>query len=206
MTASDFYDLLMPELPGCTTAMVDFQLRETLRDFCMKTGVWNAQFTDITLTGIATYTLVTGVADSEVVRLTRLDVGTDLLWTDSDRSSKDNLVPKYERNEPPFTLSADKTQITLIDDEATSTDTASIQGTLKPTAAATTYPDFLKSQYSEAIRFGTLARLMVMGKKPWTDRELAVAYARQYMEQLNFAGYQAQVGNTRERLRVRKWG
>jgi len=64
----------------------------------------------------------------------------------------------------------------------------------------------LKTQYSEAMRFGTLSRLMLMAKKPWTDRGLATEYASEYRQQLNFAAYQGQVGNTRQQLRVKKWG
>ena len=209
-TLADYYDLLLPELPSCTTAMVDLHLRETAREFCLKTGAWRLQFTDVNLVASqAAYALIVPVADSEVVRLTKLIVNAELLWQDADIDGRNIATSKYARNSPPFELSADLTQITLTDCEVpTVAITAGLQvvGAIKPTATATTLPDFLKTEYSDAIRCGVLSRLMLMGKKPWGDRPLATEYANKWREQLNFAAYQSQVGNTRQQLRVKKWG
>lgn len=208
---ADFYDLLLPELPGCGTALVDLHLRECARQFCHQTGAWKLPFDDVNMVAAqATYDLEPSEPESEVVRVIKLTVNDELLWEDSDREQrgKDSTEPKYVRNEPPFTLSPDLLEITLMTDEVpTAAVTAGLKivGAMKPTARASRLPDFLKSQYSEAMRYGTLSRLMVMGKKPWTDRMLAVAYLGEWNKALNFSAYQAQVGNTRERLRVKKW-
>lgn len=207
----DFYDLLMPELPGCTTPMLDLQLRETARAFCQQTSAWKLPFDAVNLVADqATYDLEPSEPEAEVVRVIKLTLGSELIWEDTDREQKsaDASEPKYVRNEPPFTLSPDLLEITLMADEvptAAVTGGMVIVGAMKPTARATRLPDFLKGQYSDAMRFGTLARLMVMAKKPWTDRALAAAYMGMWHQQLNFAAYQAQVGNTRERLRVKQW-
>lgn len=211
-TLADFYDLLLPEVPGCTTAMMDLQLRETARQFCHQTGAWRVPFTAVDLVAAqAAYTLIPGVANSEVVKITKLTVNSELLWADTEREQqgRDAVEPKYVRNEPPFTLSLELTQITLMADEVPAAAVVGgllVEGALKPTATAATLPDFLKSQYSDAMRYGTLARLMVMAKKPWTDRALATAYLGEWHKALNFAAYQVQVGHTRERLRVKQWG
>lgn len=208
----DFYDLLMPELPGCTTAMVDLHLRETARDFCTRTSAWKLPFDAVNLVaGQATYDLEPSEPEAEVVRVIKLTLNSELIWEDTDREQKaaDSLEPKYVRNEPPFTLSPDLLEITLMTDEVPTAAVAGgmvIVGAMKPTARATRLPDFIKGQYSDAMRWGTLARLMVMAKKPWTDRALASAYLSMWNGALNFAAYQAQVGNTREKLRVKKWG
>lgn len=207
---ADFYDLLLPELPGCSTGLVDLHLREVARDFCSKTGQWRQALTAIDLVADqAAYTVATP-ASSELVRVTALTVSDELLWQLSDRNADRSDVgehAKYVPNEPPFSLSADLTQITLVEvPTAAVVGGLEITAALKPTAFAATLPDFLKAQYSEAIRFGVLSRLMAMGKKPWTDRELAMAYDSRWSSQLNFAAYQATVGNTREPLRVTKWG
>lgn len=207
-----FYDLLLPEVPGCTTAMLDLQLRETARAFCQQTSAWRLPFTNVNLVaGQATYTLVPSEPESEVVRVVKLTLNGELMWEDTDREQRgvNASEPKYLRNEPPFTLSLNLMEITLMADEvptASVTGGMVITGAMKPTANAASLPDFLIGQYSDAMRYGTLSRLMVMGKKPWTDRDLATAYMGKWQEQLNFAAYQAQVGNTRERLRVKKWG
>lgn len=46
---ADFYDLLLPELPGIATPMVDLHLREVARDFCTKTSAWREDLTAIDL-------------------------------------------------------------------------------------------------------------------------------------------------------------
>lgn len=208
----DFYDLLMPEVPGCTTAMIDLHLRETARQFCHQTGAWRLPFDDVNLVADqATYDLEPSEPESEVVRIVSLTLNSELIWADTDREQRGTnaVEPKYPRNEPPFTLDPDLLEITLMTDEvptAAVTAGMNIVGAMKPTQNAARLPDFLKSQYSQAMRYGTLARLMVMGKKPWTDRVLATAYMGLWHQELNFAAYQAQVGNTRERLRVKHWG
>lgn len=207
---ADFYDLLLPELPGCSTAMVDLHLREVAREFCRKTSAWRLPLTAINLVaGQTTYTLAPTIADTSVVKLVDLTVNSELLWADTDRDSlsDSDIAPKYVRNEPPFTLSGDLTQITLITDEVPMASLASgmlATAALQPDVDATTLPDFLRNVHSEAIRFGVLSRLMLMGKKPWGDRPLATEYANKWHSELNFAAYQTTVGNTREHLRTRK--
>lgn len=205
---SDYYDLLLPELPGCLPSMVDLQLREVAREFCEKTSIWREDLTAIDLVaGQAAYA-VASPSVSAMVRVVSLTVADVLLWKDRQVKEGDD-EPKYNPSEPPFTLSADLTTLTLATDEVP---TASLVGglvitaALKPTAAAANLPDFLRSQWSDAIRAGVLSRLMVMGRKPWTDRELAGIYASTWNTQLNKAANQGQVGNTRKQLRVRKWG
>lgn len=209
---SAFYDLLLPELPGCSTALVDLNLREVAREFCKSTSAWRMPLTAIDLVADqATYTLVPTVADAAVVKLVDLTVNSELLWADTDRESLNasEAAPKYVRNEPPFTLSGDLSQIVLItDDIPTESLTAGmvITAALQPDTDAATLPDFLRTEHSEAIRYGVLSRLMVMGKKPWGDRPLATVYEGRWNAALNHAAYQAQVGNTSERLRTKKWG
>lgn len=207
---SDFYDLLLPELPGCATALVDLHLREVAREFCTKTSIWRQDLTAINLVASQAAYAVATPASSELVRITQLTVAGELLWQLSDRNverQQDGVAAKYNTNEPPFSLSADFAQITLMEVPTEAlTGGLEITAALQPTSSAATLPDFLKTQHSEAIRFGVLSRLMAMGKKPWTDRELSAAYDVRWNAKLNFAAYQATVGNTREPIRTKKWG
>lgn len=206
---ADFYDLLMPELPGCTTAMVDLHLQAVAREFCLHTSAWRAPLAAVDLVANqAAYALPTP-ANSELVRVLQLTVGNELLWRDRDGRRYETDCPQYTTDEPPFAMSDDLTTIALIKDEVSTAALVAglkVTAALKPTVGAATLPDFLKSQYSEAMRYGTLSRLMMMNKKPWTDRGLASEYASMYRSQTNFAAYQGQVGNTRQQLRVKSWG
>lgn len=210
-TLADFHDLLLPELPGCTVAMVNLHLRETAREFCANTSAWREPLTAVnTVASQAAYTL-TPPADSELVRVTALTVNGILLWRHSDREragADSETAPKYGIDQPPFTFDENLTTITLAIDEVPDAAVVSglvVEAALKPTAAAATLPDFLLTQHSEAIRHGTLARLMKM-KKPWGDRPLAMDYESRWHQALNFVAYQAQVGNTRQPLRTKKHG
>ena len=203
-----FYDLLLPELPGCTSAMVNFQLREVAREFCTSTNVWRHPLTAISLVANqSTYTMPVP-ANSEVVRVVSLTKAGDLLWADVESDDDTRIRPKYGRHEPPYTLSSDLLQIVLAADEVPTAALASglvLVAALKPTAAASDIPDFILNQYSEAIRCGVLSRMLFMSKKPWSDPGLAGVYAKKWAQEMTFAAFQGRRGSTRAPLRVKKW-
>lgn len=204
---TDFYDILMPELPGCTTAMVDLHLREVAREFCRSTSVWRQTLTAINLVANqATYTVAVPI-NSELVQVLSVTANGITLWINTD-FPEPLKTPKYTRADPPFTMSGDLLTLTFnIDEIPSSTVTAGLvlTGALTPSATTTVIPDFIKAQYSDAIRFGVLSRLLAMGKKPWTDRDLAVNYAQKWNSAMNFAAMQANTGSTRAPLRVKMW-
>lgn len=210
-TFADFYDLVMPDLNGCTAGMVDHQLLQVARDFCVKTGAWRLPYDAMNLrAGIATYEIEPPEFYTEVVKLFSLSVAGILQWRDSDMEPRDDEdCPEFDRSEPPFSLSSDMKELTLLGILVPAGDVERgllVVGSMKPTMAANKLPDFLHSQYSEAIRAGVLARLMIMRKRPWTDAALGTKYEADYRKAINFAAYQAQVGNTRSVLRARKYG
>lgn len=206
---SAFYDHLMPELPGITTAMVDLHLLHAARDFCERTSAWRYDFTQAAVASQAAYDISEPELQSEIVRVTRLAVLGTLLFDDRWTPDSEGDVPKYDRSEPPFTVNDDNTEITLITDEvpaASASGGLAVTAALKPKFTATRLPDFLLHERLEAIKAGTLARLMAMQKKPWTNTSLAQFYIGEWGRHCNLAATHAQQGNTRARLRVRKWG
>lgn len=209
---SDFYPMLLVQLPGCASPMVAASLIEVAREFCRMTSAWRVDFDAITLTaGQATYDLDSPEGESEVLRITQLAAGGMMLWTEEENEQRRTTAdyPKYTRDNPPFALGNDLKTITLIADEVPAASLASglvVSGALQPTRSATALPQFLLDVYGDAMRAGTLARLMVMGNQTWTDRQLAVEYRREYDQMAQFAAYQGAVGNTRKPLRVKSWG
>lgn len=206
---SAFHSLLLPELPACPEPMMDLHLREVARDFCLRTSAWAMPLDAIDMVASqAIYDIDSPEPESVVTRVTQLTSNNVLLWRDVDPKYSED-APKYRRGEPPFTVSNDLLQITLIADEVpTAAVSGGLQliGALQPSRSASTLPDFLLTVYSEAMRVGTLSRLMAMSKQTWTDQAMAAVYAREWEQKLGFAGYQVNVGNTRKTLRVRKWG
>lgn len=209
---SDFYNYLMPQLSGITTDLVDFELLQCARDFCDKTSTWVLPFDAVNLVASqATYDLEPSETQAAVVRITELSIAGTLQWQyrEPQRQQRASVYPRYRPDEPPFSLSMDLLEITL--DAALVPSAAllgglQVTGAMKPPINATALPDFLLTQYSEAMRFGTLGRLMVMGGKPWSNPALAMGYLSRYEQELAFAAYQGQVGNTRQILRVRPAG
>lgn len=209
---SVFYDLLMPELPGATTAMVDLHLLHTARDYCERTCAWRFSWARGSIADRANYDISAPEPKSELVRLTRLSVADVLLWDRDWREHEypqNEAVPKYKPNEPPFTMNLENTEFTLIEDEiptATTAGAIELTAALKPAFSATQLPAVLKTEHTEAMRTGTLARLMRMGNKPWTDRPLSGEYQDEYTRLVIHAAGNAQRGNTRGPLRTRKTG
>lgn len=207
-TLSAFYDHLLPELKGCTTAMVDLHLLHTARDYCERTSCWRVPFTASSVASTATYDISAPEPKSEIVRLTRLEIDGILLWDDLWNDDSDSDEPKYDRANPPFSMNPENTEITLTVTEtpaAAGTHNIALTAAIKPSFAADVLPDLLKFQHLEALRTGTLSRLMRMGAKPWADRVLAADYGAEYLRLCNLAASNAQTSNTRKRLRVRKW-
>ena len=208
---TDFHDLLMPELPGCPAAMVNLQLIQTAREFCQTTSAWVLPLETVNvIAGTAAYSLFLSDPTAELTRITSMSFAGQLLWVRDEMYLNQASVftyPAYRRNEPPFTLSDDLLNITLTAYElAGSTGALTLLGACKPVRTTPDLPDLLMSQYSDAIRYGTLSRLMIMGKKPWTDRELAAKYMNDWKSEVNYAAYQVQVGNTNAPLRVQMVG
>lgn len=212
---SAFYDVLMPELPGATTAMVDLHLRHVAREFCEDSAAWRVDYELPTVADEATYDVSAPELSSEIVRVIKVSVNDVLLWDAAwkpqPRATANiaDVEPKYSRTDPPFSVNVENTELTLSDDEtptAADADGLAMVLALKPSFDAAVLPDFLKNQHIEAMRCGTLARLMRMGKKPWTDRELSVVYEREYRRLITAAAHNAQLGNTGGRLRTRKTG
>lgn len=205
-----FHDHLMPELPGITTALVELHLREMARDFCERTTQWRVPFDAVnTVATQAAYDLTPSEGQCEVVKLHKVTVNGTLLYDDNWYPDSTTDEPKYDRANPPFSLDETLCLITLTDDEipeAAVTGGLVVTGSLKPRFDAAALPDLFKSEHREALRVGTLARLMAMGKKPWTDREMALDHRNTYERLVAHAAYQAATGNTRKPLRVRKYG
>lgn len=212
---SAFYDHILPELDGCTTANVDLHLLLVARDFCERTRCWRVDFTAVdTVADQAAYTLVIGVSATQLVAVHKLTVNDTLLyndqWRENVRSDSDATdaedEPEYDRGDPPFTISADLATITLSENETpgeSSTGGLEITGSIQPSLAATTLPDFLLNRYAEAMRTGVLARLMAQANRPWSAPAQSALYRSDYERFVQLAAAQAQRGNQRALLRTR---
>lgn len=198
---SEFYDDLLPELPGCTTALVDHHLLRVAREYCDRTAAWRETLDAIAYAAnTLTYSIFPTSTKTELVRLLSLTVGTQLQWVARDIELSDSDQPLYQADEPPFTVNDVGDEITLTDQPAAN---IVLIASLRPSLAAVSLPNFLLTDQLEAMRAGVLSRLMLMGNKPWTDRDLGTNYRQAYDAALNFGALKAARGNTRALLRTR---
>lgn len=177
ITPKAFYDLIRPELPGIFDALLDQTIVQVARDFCLRTRCWRDDFfSQGTKAGEASYEL--GAAWGDPVSVLRLEVNGRVLF--------DEIEPEraeYTKYRPPFRLSPDFVVLTLDGCEVPCQDSQDglvTAGALQPAVNAALLPDLLLYRYSDEMRLGVLARLLLQGGKPWTDRELAVAYRNDY--------------------------
>ncbi len=59
-----------------------------------------------------------------------------------------------------------------------------VYASLVPLSTAVVLPDVAYTHHLDALQWGTLARLMSMSKKPWTDKAQAAMYQRQYRQEI----------------------
>jgi hypothetical protein len=196
-----FYDDLLPELPGVATGMLDLQLLRVAREFCERSAAWRVALAPFpSKADRLTYSLFSPESKTEVVRLVELSWGDTLQWRAREPDPHDTEQPRFPAHRPPFTIGRDGTEI-----ELTEQPTGTIGGivAIRPSLVATTLPDVLQTEHLAAIRAGVLARLMLMGDKPWTDRITGIEYRNAYEARINFSAQHAARGNTKALLRTR---
>lgn len=208
---SAFYDLLLPELPGCTPAFVDHHLLEVAREYCEAAGCWRAAVTIQTAAGTYTYDVSEPEAEAALVRPVRLVLDGTLQWDEAWAADEPNVggrtQPLHRRDRPPFVMSDDMRELTLLEDLLTPTDNAEglvLTVTLRPADDADELPDLLFTEHRRHLRAGVLSRLMAMGGKPWTNLSLAGVYLDTWESATQYAASNATRGNTRARLATRK--
>jgi hypothetical protein len=111
---SAFYDAILPELRGCSTALLDFHLRQVARDFCDRTGCWVDTFPTIQMAAnTVSYFVLTQEPKSQLVRLLRMTINGVLQWSALQPDPDDTVVPRFVAHKPPFTLDYNRDLLTL---------------------------------------------------------------------------------------------
>lgn len=156
---SVMYPRLVNELPRCPLPIIEDAIRETIREFCVQTQIWTLE-------------------------LDPLYVREEVTDYDIEKCGE----PKYAVIDMPVkvvldtrTLDPDKGEYymgdryTLVLGSEPSEDISQglvVTVCLKPTQTATEIPNRLYEDYKEAFINGTLARLMMQPKKPWSNPAL----------------------------------
>ncbi|SDZ85968.1 phage adaptor protein [Nitrosospira multiformis] len=181
---SDFYDLLMPDLPECPAAAADSALRQSSVAFCEQSLAWQTKHQPVlVMGGIAEYSfsppegteihaIINAVLDGEEIEPFACEKNITI-W------SRQTGKPRYVLGGP--------SSLTLIP-TPNSNGVLAIRVALKPSATSAGIDDELFHEYREAITHGAMGRLMLSPKKPYTNIQLAPYHQQQFIIKTAAAG------------------
>lgn len=186
---SEFYDLVMPDLPGCPFAMIDNALRLAAISFCEQSLAWKYEHPSIAVvSGTADYDYVPP-AEAVVYAITYAQFDDDEIET---RAGESGIRIEDWRNQtgtPEYVLGG-ATSLTLVPTPDVS-GILTMTVALKPSPDATGVDDSLFNEFRDPIIHGVLARLMLSPKKPYSNPSLATYHQQQFTILTGQAGMRA---------------
>ncbi|SFN73409.1 hypothetical protein SAMN05216332_101415 [Nitrosospira briensis] len=195
----DFYDLVMPDVPGCTFAAIDSALRQSAVVFCEQSLAWRIELSPISVVaGIAEYAL-TPPEDAVVHAITLAALNGEEIEAykgETDISARN----RYNRTSPQY-ISGGPGSIILAP-KPTATGALTMIVALKPSPASAGIDDVQFNEYREAIVHGALLRLMLSPKKPYTNAQLAAYHQQQFAIKTAAAGVRVAKNYARTPLRT----
>jgi hypothetical protein len=195
-----FYDYVLPDLPGASTAAVDIALRQAAIDFCAQSMAWKYTHPDISVVAAtASYNFVppTG-AVVHAITYAEFD-GTEI----GCRTGESGILIDDWRNQTgtPEYVFGGSTSLMLVPTPDV-TGTLSMEVALKPSTSAAGIDDSIFNEYREAIIHGALARMMLSPKKPYSSPPLATYHQQQFTVLTGQAGMRQDRNYTRAPLRT----
>lgn len=197
---TDFYDLVIPDLPGCPFLMIDNALRQAAIAFCEQSLAWTYQHPDISVvaaTAVYPFVPPTGAV---VHAITYVEFNDSAIEAHAGES---NITISDWRNQtgtPEYVLGG-ATSATLVPTPDVA-GTLSMTVALKPSPTATGIDDDIFNEYREGIISGALGHLMLSPKKPYTDSALATYHLQQFTIKAGQAGQRQARNYTRAPLQT----
>lgn len=199
------YPWVLPYVLGCPNPTVDRALCDAMREFCTAAPVWVEWSDDVPASGTTQrfdFDVPTG---AELVKARRCVVdGQDygvrsiadlpLDWQDEDATDPDECL-----------VQIDNTEFLLVP-KPSAGHVIRVEVVLKPTIAATTFPDELLNRYGEAIAAGAKCRLLMVPGQAWTNPKLAEMCSSQFATAKHSAANQSFRQRNAAERRVKKWG
>lgn len=197
---SDLYPLIRIELPGVPEPVLVDVVQLVIDDFLRRSEAWR-----YTIPGLLDWTtaqqfptITPGTEIPANTRVVRYDVvkyssdGTNLKTVPfKTRQQLDSAYPDWEvrTGNSPLAWTTNGLFAPIIVPIAT----ADVLGSLKlrvilaTDQANTNIPEFILHEFGDAIRLGTLGRIMKIPGKDWTDEQRAATYLMGYEEEVKKA-------------------
>jgi hypothetical protein len=197
---SDFYDLIVPDLPGCPLAIVDNALRQAAILFCEMSLAWRATLADVAVVaGTNTYPYVPP-SGAVVHAITYAAFNGEEIAAHTGESDLRIWDWRNQTGTPEYVLGGATSLILVPNPDAAGT--LSLIVALKPMPTATGIDDDIFNEWRDAIIAGALARLMMSPKKPYTDAQMASFHQMQFFTKTGTAGMRVARSYTRAPLQT----
>lgn len=206
---TDFYDEIMPDVPGLIPTLATQAIRDAVIEFCRLSKRYTYSPSAINVVA-DTHTYAITPPAGTVVYTEKSVFYNDLKINPASEQELDALykdwrettgsgVPKYF-----YWPSQNNIRLVRTPDESI-TGGLELTVILKPTRASTSCPDWILEDYVDAISHGAKYRLFSMQRKPWTDAGLAQFHYGEFKTRCAEAAGDAARDGTRQPLRARAY-
>jgi len=181
-TWSDWFDAVLPECPGVSQEMATYHIKQAAIDFFRKSKAWVVDQGPMSVSGGSNTYDWEPPTETEVERPLKVWFNKSAITG----KSRNWLSAKYgdfmqAEGIPEHYCQDTQDQIILVpgpNSTAPAALTAKIA--VRPTQAAAGIDPVYFGRYFDAIASGAKARLMRMGKKPWSDPALSTFYQAEF--------------------------
>lgn len=197
----DFLKKINQYAPGVAIPTAYSAIRDAATDFCERTRLW--RYEDEFTVSADEAEAITTPPGSVLLDIERAWFDGNKLtpatvdWLD-DRANgwRDGTLT----GQPEFLTQLELNTLRVVPAQA---GTIKISVWLKPSQDCTDLPDFLSDQYRETIAFGALARLLAIPGQPFTNPNMAAAFASTFEDKLSGLKNKGIIGQQRARVRTK---
>lgn len=184
---TDLYPEVMPELPGCPAVIILPTIINVAREFCFETQAWKHDLDLINvLADVAEYDLDTPPKCAEIIVPTYVALSDVEQQPGTDYTMPSRCVLQFVTAPGADEIGALKVQVAL-----------------RPKLATDETCEDVFNDYHEIWAWGTMARLMAMLKKGWSNPAQATRYHAMYWNGINTARVELNRGKTNRELSAR---
>lgn len=204
---NQFYDDVMPEAPGCSTAMAEKEIKNAGIDFMIRTQIQRKTVSNLDHPGGAS---AISLSHTDIVTATDQVVAVLGVWfSDKPLDIKSveqiqELYPNWDTitGTPEYAVQEGGSLWLVPSPAAAQTNTIRVRVSFAPNETAAGIPDIVFHMHREDIALGAKARLLAKKNKPWTDQSLAAEYLRGYSRAVDAAAVKSARGGAKVLLTV----
>jgi len=207
---SDFFESVIPYVPGCPSITAEIAIKNTIIEFCEKTLILQRDHDPVTVTaGINDYDLEppTGYLVTKIMKAWYENV--PLVPAAPDEIGSVAAYNTYAEGaegpgQPRWIFQKDERTFSLLPvPQDTSVNAVTMRVALKPSRSASGVDDVIWEDYMEVIGAGARSRLMLMPNQLAFNPTMAGVNRLQFDQGINLARQRANRGHTRSNLSVR---